>query len=253
MAGVASDVGWSTRHLEQRFRGRARHHAQGGGADHPVRTLGRRRARPASAARRRRRRVRLRRPGAPGPGVARPRRAAAVAVARRGRPRIRPRRTGVGAWQHRGMTTRADHNLWPGIGYDDAHAARSGWPTLGFEEGICVESPRHPARSSTARCSGPRAAGSWCTAAPRPTTPSPRAAGSGNVYVVCDDPDAVWAKAEALGARVLRPMEDTDYGSRRVLDRRRGGQRLVLRDLRGRRLTRRRAHGLRPTATGPLA
>ena len=31
---------------------------------------------------------------------------------------------------------------------------------------------------------------------------------------MCDDPDAVWAKAEALGARVLRPMEDTDYGSR---------------------------------------
>jgi uncharacterized glyoxalase superfamily protein PhnB len=40
------------------------------------------------------------------------------------------------------------------------------------------------------------------------------AAGTGNVYVVCDDPDAVWARAEALAARVLRPMEDTDYGSR---------------------------------------
>ena len=39
------------------------------------------------------------------------------------------------------------------------------------------------------------------------------APGAGNVYVVCDDPDAVWARAQAAGAQVLRPMEDTDYGS----------------------------------------
>ena len=31
---------------------------------------------------------------------------------------------------------------------------------------------------------------------------------------MCDDPDAVWSSAQALGATVLRPMEDTDYGSR---------------------------------------
>ena len=40
------------------------------------------------------------------------------------------------------------------------------------------------------------------------------APGTGNVYVVCDEPDAVWARAQGLGARVIRPMEDTDYGSR---------------------------------------
>ena len=40
------------------------------------------------------------------------------------------------------------------------------------------------------------------------------APGNGNVYVVCDDPDAVWARVQELGARVLRPMEDADYGSR---------------------------------------
>ena len=38
--------------------------------------------------------------------------------------------------------------------------------------------------------------------------------GSGNVYVVTRDPDAAYARAMALGAKVVREMEDTDYGSR---------------------------------------
>lgn len=38
--------------------------------------------------------------------------------------------------------------------------------------------------------------------------------GAGTVYVVSNDPEAVWAKAQELGARVVRPMEDTVYGSR---------------------------------------
>ena len=38
--------------------------------------------------------------------------------------------------------------------------------------------------------------------------------GGANIYVVVDDPDAVWARANGLEARVVRPMEDTDYGSR---------------------------------------
>jgi uncharacterized glyoxalase superfamily protein PhnB len=33
-------------------------------------------------------------------------------------------------------------------------------------------------------------------------------------YVVTKDPDAVWARAKDLGARVIRDLEDTDYGSR---------------------------------------
>ncbi|GAA2036904.1 hypothetical protein GCM10009740_30510 [Terrabacter terrae] len=38
--------------------------------------------------------------------------------------------------------------------------------------------------------------------------------GAGTVYVVTDDPDAVWQRAQSLEARVLRPLEETDYGSR---------------------------------------
>jgi uncharacterized glyoxalase superfamily protein PhnB len=38
--------------------------------------------------------------------------------------------------------------------------------------------------------------------------------GAASVYVVVDDPDAVFERAKNLGAQVIRDMEDTDYGSR---------------------------------------
>lgn len=38
--------------------------------------------------------------------------------------------------------------------------------------------------------------------------------GAASVYVVIDNPDEVWARVEQIGATVVRPMEDTDYGSR---------------------------------------
>ena len=112
------------------------------------------------------------------------------------------------------MTTRADHNLWPGIGYDDAHAARRVAGHLGFEDGICVESPRRPGEIQHSEMLWPEGGRVMVHSRSKTDDTFTCAAGSGNVYVVCDDPDAVWAKAEALGARVLRPMEDTDYGSR---------------------------------------
>jgi uncharacterized glyoxalase superfamily protein PhnB len=39
-------------------------------------------------------------------------------------------------------------------------------------------------------------------------------AGSSVVYVVVDDPDALCARATAAGCDVVRPLEDTDFGSR---------------------------------------
>jgi uncharacterized glyoxalase superfamily protein PhnB len=34
------------------------------------------------------------------------------------------------------------------------------------------------------------------------------------VYIVTDDPDAVHARAKAAGAKIVRELNDTDYGSR---------------------------------------
>ncbi|MGV7813203.1 VOC family protein, partial [Mycobacterium kansasii] len=38
--------------------------------------------------------------------------------------------------------------------------------------------------------------------------------GSGSVYVVVTDPDAVYARAQELGARLVREMREEDYGSK---------------------------------------
>lgn len=39
-------------------------------------------------------------------------------------------------------------------------------------------------------------------------------AGQGWTYASCPDPDALFARATAAGAEVVRPLNDTDYGSR---------------------------------------
>jgi uncharacterized glyoxalase superfamily protein PhnB len=39
-------------------------------------------------------------------------------------------------------------------------------------------------------------------------------AGNGSAYIAVDDPDAVHDRAVAAGAEIIRPLQDTDYGSR---------------------------------------
>lgn len=41
-----------------------------------------------------------------------------------------------------------------------------------------------------------------------------RPAGTASAYVVCDDPDALFDRATAAGAEVVRGLVDEDYGSR---------------------------------------
>lgn len=38
--------------------------------------------------------------------------------------------------------------------------------------------------------------------------------GNSSAYAVTDDPDALFARASAAGAEVIRELQDTDYGSR---------------------------------------
>jgi uncharacterized glyoxalase superfamily protein PhnB len=45
-------------------------------------------------------------------------------------------------------------------------------------------------------------------------TPAELGFETAGVYVVVPDADAVWARAQAAGACVLRPIMNTDYGSR---------------------------------------
>ncbi|MFC0313422.1 VOC family protein [Gordonia phosphorivorans] len=107
-------------------------------------------------------------------------------------------------------TSVTDHNIWPGLTYDDPLAARAWLARLGFEPGIVVEGDgdRRIRHSEMRWPDGGRVM--VHSAAPDfPSVP-----GSGNTYVVVSDPDAVYAAAVALGARLVRELKDEDYGSR---------------------------------------
>lgn len=110
-------------------------------------------------------------------------------------------------------TSRTDHNIWAGISYDDPHAARAWLRALGFEDGVLVPGDREGEvhHSEMLWPEGGRVMVSSRSKAD-PTFVTPR--GSANCYVVVTDPQAVWERAEALEATVLRPMEESDYGSR---------------------------------------
>jgi uncharacterized glyoxalase superfamily protein PhnB len=107
---------------------------------------------------------------------------------------------------------RTDHNIWPGLTYDDPRAARAWLARLGFVEGVLVAGDDGSVHHS--EMIWPEGGRVMLSSAGKAddTFASPR--GSGSVYVVVSDPDAVYARARDLGARVIRDMEDTDYGSR---------------------------------------
>lgn len=111
------------------------------------------------------------------------------------------------------MSNRQDHNIWTGLTYDDPQSAREWLAALGFQEGIVVpdETSGGIQHSEMLWPEGGRVMISSRGGA---DTEFDVATGAGCVYVVVDKPDEVWARAEKLGAPVVRPMEDTDYGSR---------------------------------------
>lgn len=111
------------------------------------------------------------------------------------------------------MTTRTDHNIWTGLTYDDPMAARTWLSALGFEEGILVTG----ADGTTVEHSEmlwPEGGRVMISSHGKADDTFSVARGAASVYVVVDDPDAVFASAKQLGAEVIRDMEDTDYGSR---------------------------------------
>lgn len=109
------------------------------------------------------------------------------------------------------MTT--DHNIWPTLSYDNALGAREWLKRLGFTEGICVVADHDPAlveHSEMLWPEGGRVAVSSRARGNEFITDR----GTAGVYVVCDDPDAVYARATSLGADLVRDLREEDYGSR---------------------------------------
>ena len=113
------------------------------------------------------------------------------------------------------MTTHTS-SVWPVLTYRDPRAdiaflARA----FGFEERAAYARDGDPSIIEHAEMRWPRGGGIMFGSAGKDESPfGQRAVGNDAIYVVCDDPDALFKRAVAAGAEVLRGLADEDYGSR---------------------------------------
>ena len=112
------------------------------------------------------------------------------------------------------MTDLPAPTCWPSLAYDDAPAA-IGFLTsiLGFHATAVYPNEDDPSRIMHAQLDWPEGGGVMLgSASSAEGWADPR--GHASVYVVTDDPDAVFARAVGAGCRVLREPRDEDYGGR---------------------------------------
>ena len=103
--------------------------------------------------------------------------------------------------------------VWPCVNYVDARAAIAFLTSaLGFEETLVVGEGDVVTHAELV---WPEGGGVMLGSAGRDESPfSQLATGAASVYVVTDEPDRIFARATAAGARVVRDLYDADYGSR---------------------------------------
>jgi uncharacterized glyoxalase superfamily protein PhnB len=104
--------------------------------------------------------------------------------------------------------------VWPSLRARDARALiRFLIDAFGFEEVVVYGDGD---RVDHAQLSWPPGGGIMLGSAPeaRSGDDRPLEPGTFGCYVVTDEPDALFARATAAGATVLRELNDTDYGSR---------------------------------------
>lgn len=107
-------------------------------------------------------------------------------------------------------------SIWPILAYRDA---RGGIEFLtsafGFEQRAVHARDDDPAVVEHAELRWPLGGGVMLgTAGKDESAFGRRLPGNDSVYVVCDDPDALFARATGVGAEVVRGLVDEDYGSR---------------------------------------
>lgn len=102
--------------------------------------------------------------------------------------------------------------VWPCVNYDDARAGIALLVALGFEERCCY--PPDGDAVAHAELRWPEGGGVMCGSSGREESEfSAKPTGAASVYVVTDDPHGVLGRAEAAGARIVKPMAEEDYGS----------------------------------------
>jgi uncharacterized glyoxalase superfamily protein PhnB len=112
------------------------------------------------------------------------------------------------------MTTPAPRTgVWPSLRYRDAPAAIEFLvDVFGFER-VEVYLSDDGSEVEHAELSWPLGGGLMLGSA-RETHDWPQLAGHAALYVVTDDPDGLYERAVAAGARVTHELRDEDYGSR---------------------------------------
>ena len=106
--------------------------------------------------------------------------------------------------------------IWPCLVYEDALAARDFLAkAFGFEVRAVYTRDDDPTVVEHAELRWPLGGGVMFGSSGRDESPfSAKPLGGSSLYVVCDDADALFARATAAGATVVRGLEDADYGSR---------------------------------------
>jgi uncharacterized glyoxalase superfamily protein PhnB len=109
-----------------------------------------------------------------------------------------------------------DAGVWPILAFRDARAMMAFLrDAFGFVPTVVIERPDDPAVIEHAEMRWPLGGGvMFGTAGKDDSEWGQRLAGVAGVYVVCDDPDGLFAQAAAAGARVVRGLVDEDFGSR---------------------------------------
>ena len=106
--------------------------------------------------------------------------------------------------------------VWPILTYRDARAAADFLvEAFGFEVRGIHGRDDDPGIVEHAELRWPLGGGVMFGSAGKDDGPfGTRVPGNDSVYVVCDDPDGLFARATAAGAEVVRGLKDEDYGSR---------------------------------------
>ena len=114
------------------------------------------------------------------------------------------------------MSENTEVSVWPVLSYTNARAAIAFLTeAFGFEERAVHTREDDPDVIEHAELRWPRGGGVMFGTAGKDDGPfGRRRPGNDSVYVVCDDPDALFARATAAGAEVVRELRDEDYGSR---------------------------------------
>jgi uncharacterized glyoxalase superfamily protein PhnB len=114
------------------------------------------------------------------------------------------------------MPTEHDRaEFYPALAYDDAPAAIE-WlcRVFGFEKRLVVPGPDGTVRHSELEFRGAILMAGSSRPADGRVSPRRLGAQSATLSLRIDDPDAHCARAKAAGAKILRDVQDEDYGSR---------------------------------------